>query len=267
LLIACLIFITSCEKDDFVYDYIETDKLLISVIRTQSDYEFKAEFKYDSLNRIIEVKNIFEEGEPFIESYKYNYTGQLEEKRSANYTTTYNYYSTSYSYNSEGLLTEHKEQYITPHDSSERKTEFKYKDGRIYKGIEYSGEGEVLYNISYKYDSRGNTMEKVKRVVGYESEFAMTENIFRYDTKLNPHASHGLAIPTGHVFTYCPDIKQINNPVYSSYSNMILSSIPPEYEILYEYDSDGLPEKAVMKNLRFPEEEPVIVEYEYGDKL
>ncbi|MCW9094828.1 MAG: hypothetical protein OQJ74_03190, partial [Ignavibacteriaceae bacterium] len=59
--------------------------------------------------------------------------------------------------------------------------------------------------------------------------------------------------------------KQVNNPVYSSYMNMISSSLPPEFEISYEYDSDGLPGKAVLNNVRFSGQEPVNVVYEYRD--
>ena len=260
LLLTCLIVIISCEKEDFSYSYLEVDKLLVSVSRTEADSELRAEFNYDSLNRIIEVKNIFPEGEPVIESYKYSDAGNLVEKKSGNYTTTY-------TYNSAGQLIEQNAQYISPHDASEWKIEFKYKDGKINKGIEYSREGEVLNYFSYKYDSKGNTLEKIVRSAGGEYDMNLTETKFRYDTNINPNAKNGVGMLHGYSFTQSPDIKQINNPIYSFYYHSAMSSFPPEYEISYEYDSDGLPIKAEMKNVRFPEQEPVIVAYVYKDKL
>jgi hypothetical protein len=266
-LTAFLILVTSCNKEDFTYSYPEVVKLLLSVTRTEGDAEFRAEFKYDSFNRIIELKNIFQEGEQVIETYKYNDAGQLIEKSIVNSASTYDYHVVRYNYNDAEQLIEEIVQYISPHYAHETKTEFQYKNGKINKGIEYSAEGEILYNISYKYDSRGNTLEKISRVVGSESEFAMIEQKFRYDTKVNPNAHNGLVMPQGYIFSYFPDIKQINNPVYSSYSNMLMSSIPPEYEISYDYDSNGLPVKAIMNNVRFPGQRSVIVEYVYGNKL
>jgi len=266
-LTAFLILVTSCNKEDFTYSYTEVDKLLLSVTRTEGDAEFRAEFKYDSFNRIIELKNIFPEGEQVIETYKYNDAGQLVEKSIANSAATYDYHVVTYTYNNAEQLIEEIVQYISPHYAHETKTEFQYKNGKIYKGTEYSEEGEVLSYIGYKYDSKGNTIEKNVRPAGEETDFNLIEVRFRYDTKVNPFAESGINLLNGFIFTHYADIKQINNPVYSSYTNMLMSSIPPEYEISYEYDADGLPAKAIMNNVRFTESEAVIVEYKYGDKL
>lgn len=230
----------------------------MSVTRIQGDSEFLAEFKYDNLNRVNEVKNFFPGGQTTIESYVYDEEGRIVEKNIENYTTTY-------TYNSTGKLIEQNVHYFSPSDDYEwnQKTEFIYQNGKINKGIEYSKEGEILHYISYKYDSRGNTLEKVVRPVGYD--FNLIEIKFRYDTNVNPLGNTGVNMLNGFTFTQHADIKQVNNPVYSSYIRFVSSSLPPEYEISYEYDSDKLPVKAVMNNFRFPEQEPVILEYEYRD--
>lgn len=259
IIVLFLFCLFSCEKDDFVYSYIETDKLLVSVIRLQGDSEFRAEFEYDSSNRIIEIKNIFQEGDPIVELFIYNEDGNMAEKISGNYMTFY-------TYNSAGQLIEQNLQYFSSEDGYkwEQKTEYKYKNGRINKGVEYSREHEVMNYISYKYDSRGNTLEK--NVNSVNGDYNLSETKFRYDTKINVNAPSGVAMPGGFIYSYYPDIKQMNNPVYSSYSNLLMSSLPPEYEISYDYDSEGLALRAEMKNIRFPEQEKVFVEYEYRDK-
>lgn len=258
LLLFCLI---SCEKDDFVYSYPETNKLLISVTRTQGEREFSAEFKYDSLNRLIEVKNIFPAGQGHTESFIYNDEGKLIEKNIENYKTTY-------IYNRADQLIEQNVRYTSTTDEYEwdQKTEFKYKHGRINKGIEYSREGEAQNHISYKYDSRGNTIEKIVRPANNEYDFALIEIKFRYDSHINPNVNSGVNMLNGYTFIQHADIKQINNPVYFSFMNAVSSSMPPEFNISYEYDSDGLPLSAEMNNVRYPEQEPVIVEYKYRDK-
>ena len=185
--------------------------------------------------------------------------GQLFKKVSGDYVTTYSYHST-------GLLFEQNVHYKSPDSNNEwnAKTEYRYKNGKISKGIEYSTEGEVLHYISYKYDARGNTLEKIVHPAD-GADINLIEIKFRYDTKTNPHAVSGLSMLNGYSYTQHADIKQVNNPVYSSYFNLVMSSLPPEYKISYEYNAEGLPVKAVMNNVRFSGQEPVNVVFEYRD--
>ena len=134
-------------------------------------------------------------------------------------------YTITYTYNSKNRLSKQNVHYVSPTEDHEwnQQTEFHYKNGRIYKAVEFNREGEIIRNYSYKYDSNGNTLEKVAHVPGDESGSKFIEINFRYDTKVNPHAKSGMIWPLGYVFSYSPDIKQINNPVYCSYENMILS--------------------------------------------
>lgn len=255
-----VLFFTSCHKDDFYYTYPDLDELLISVTRINSETEFRTEFSYDSLNRLVEVKNILSEDLTISEQYSYNEKGELVEKRIGNYTTTY-------SYNSEGQLTEQNFHYTTTDDDNEwqEKTEFQYRNGKISKGIVYSKDDEILQYITYKYDSRGNTLEKNVHSSNSNSELILAQTKFRYDSKVNPNAYSGVNMLNGYTYTYYADIKQINNPVYSSYFNLVSSSMPPEFEISYEYNSKGLPIKATMNNPILPDQEPIELVYEYQE--
>ena len=258
ILLALLLFSCEEEEEDFIYNYPEFDKLLVSATRTGSNSEYITEFKYDSLNRLVELKNTMPESQIVIESYVYDEESRIVEKRNGNHVTTY-------FYNAEGQLTEQYIKYESPSDDYEwgERTEFKYKNGKIDKGIIYSGEGEITSTIRYKYDSRGNTLEKTVHPAGSDYDFNLIEIKFRYDSKVNPFGNSGVNLLNGYIYTRYADIKQVNNPVYSSYTNMISSSLPPEYEISYEYDSDGLPVKAVLNNALYSEPKPEYVTYEY----
>lgn len=255
-----ILFFSSCDKDDFFYVYPELDKLLVSVTRIDANSEFRTEFKYDSINRLVELKNIFPEGQIVTESYSYDEKGKLTEKRNGNYVTTF-------VYNSANQLVEQNVGYALPGDeySWKLKTEFQYKNGKISKGIVYSEDSEVLQYNNYRYDSRGNTLEKTVHSPNSDSNFNLIEIKFEYDTKVNPNAASGVNMLSGYTFAHDVDIVQVNNPVYSSYLNMVSSSLPPEFEISYEYNSKGLPVKATMNNLVFPDQEPIELEYEYQD--
>jgi len=261
LFFLCLFFLVSCKDgEEFIYDFPEIDKLLVSVTRTGSHSEFRAEFKYDSLNRLTGVKNFLPELQTATETYVYDEMGRMVEKRNGNYTTTF-------SYNKSGQIVEQNLHYFSPENENEwnQKTEYKYKNGKINKGIIYSEEGEIQNYISYKYDSRGNTLEKAISVPGDNSSFKLSETKFRYDSKVNPFTDSGVTLFNGYTYIQDADIKQVNNPVYSFFMNAVMSSLPPEFEISYEYDLDGLPVSAVLNNVRFPEQEPVNIVYEYRD--
>lgn len=260
LLLLLALFSGSCEKDEFTYDFPELDQLLISITRTTADAEFKTEFKYDSLNRLEETQNIYSDGQSTVESYFYNEAGKIEKKIRGSYMSIY-------SYNSKGQVIEENMYYLEHDNEYERntKTEFKYKNGKISKGIIFSAEGKIMSYISYKYDSRGNMLEKTVRTTDNVSDFILSETNFRYDKNVNPHAGLGMSMFSGFFYAQNPDLIQVNNPVYYSYENVLLSSIPPVFEISYEYALNGLPIKATLNNIRFSGQEPINVVYEYRD--
>ena len=80
-----LIFLISCQKEDFIYSYPETDKLLVSVKHISGESEYFTEFKYDSLNRIIEIQKFYQSETLEVESYRYNEEGRISEKESGDF--------------------------------------------------------------------------------------------------------------------------------------------------------------------------------------
>lgn len=259
-LLFVMLLCTSCQKEDFIYSYPETDKLLVSVKHTSRESEYVTEFKYDSLNRIVEIQTFYQGESSRLESFVYDEDSRINEKKSGNFTD-------SFKYGTDGKLMEKNARY-TPADGYNwnMKTKYKYRNGRLNRGIVYSRIYEGIENqdeaneesyISYKYDANGNILEQKSG----------NNNVkFKYDTKINPLASFGIQTIAGFWFTFLPDVKQVNNPVYTYSYNMAMSSFPPEYEISYEYDSEGLPLRAEIKKLHSHFDETGFVEYVYKAK-
>ena len=248
----------ACKEDDFTYAFPELNQHLVAVTTSGGDWEHRTEFVYDSLNRLSEIHNISVDGQTLIESYKYNDAGKISQKTNENYTT-------NYVYNTAGQIIEDNVSYISPNDGhiSLTKTKYIYKNGKIKKGIGYSEEGGIVSYVSYKYDSRGNTLEKIVRSANSDSDFILYEIKFRYDNEVNPLGAFGLTSLNSSAYTGNSDIIQVNNPTYSLYLNSVMSSFPPEFEVTYEYNSANLPETAVVNNIRYPEQEIRSVLFEY----
>ena len=258
LLAVLFIFIlTSCKDDDFTYAFPELSQHLVTVTATTDDWEHQTKFVYDSLNRISEIQGIYADEQTYVESYTYNDVGKISQKVNESYTT-------NYVYNAAGQVIEENVSYVSPYDGdmSFTKTKYLYKNGKISKGIEYSEEGEVVSYISYKYDSRGNTLEKIVRSAS-SPDIILYEIRFRYDNKINPLGLYGISTLNGYVYSQNADIVQVNNPTYLSYLNSFASSLPPEFDISYEYNSADLPETAIMDYVRYPEHEGIDVLFEY----
>lgn len=249
--------LTSCKDDDFTYTFPDLDQHLIAITVSAGDWEHQTTFVYDSLNRLSEIQSIFADEQISVESYTYNDAGKIIQKTNGSFTT-------SYVYNAEGQVVEENLHYISSGDGHEwvTKTEYSYKNGKISKGKVYADDGEVNSYISYKYDSRGNTLEKIMSSASNPG-FNLYEIRFRYDSRANPLAVAGVSTLNGHVYSQNPDIVQVNNPTYLSYINSVASSMPPEYDISYEYNSARLPETAVLDYVRYPEQEGIDVLFEY----
>ena len=116
-----LIFITSCQEEDFIYSYPETDKLLVSITRKSRDLEHRTEFKYDNLNRMIEIQSFDKREQKTLESLVYDKQGRLIEKN----TGTDKF---SYKYNTKDQLIEQNRHYTPVNGKWEwdQKTEYKY---------------------------------------------------------------------------------------------------------------------------------------------
>lgn len=255
-----LFFITSCQKDDFIYEYPETDKLLISISRTYREQESITEFKYDSLNQISEILELLNGEQVRQESFAYNNKLQLIKKVDDWSTCTY-------SYDSKGrLATKELHQKLEDGKSEwDVLTEFEYKSGRLVRGVvhypysEFSSAPQINTNINYKYDSNGNVVEILGSGDIYE---------YKYDSKINPLAKYGIVSDYGYSIRYTlqPEMVQINNPVYAYSEIKVMSRMPPRYEIAYAYNQDDLPIKAELNDIDWLEGGTATLEFQYRSK-
>jgi len=255
LLIASLMILSACNKDEFQYSFETPSKLLVSIIENDQLIE---EFKYDNSDRLIQADRYLP-GDPVCISqfFEYNSDNLIIKK-------TYGEYIETYEYNNNGRLMATILHFKSVGDGYEwaQKTEFQYSNGRISKGIKYSHEGLESGYIEYKYDSRGNTTERTEySVLPDYHGMIISQYKYSYDEKINPHYFSGTPFWTVHQV----DIVQGNNPTYSYYYNISMSAFPPEYEFTYEYDQTGLPIKGTMKHLRI-NGSTAVFEYKYIDR-
>ena len=135
-------------------------------------------------------------------------------------------------------------------------TKYTGHDGKVYSGEEYFN-GNLTSRISFKYDERGNTIERTEYDIAND-EFILFQNKFQYDNKINPCYQ---------VQTLFSDIIQYNNPVYTYMFNAYMSSLPPEYNISYEYNSLDLPVKEYHEHVGYSAQLGTYVyEYIYTEK-
>jgi hypothetical protein len=253
-MIACMMILSSCSKDDFQYSFEAPSRLLVSI---WENGQMVTQFRYDSLNRLIQADMYLSDDAVYRSQYfEYNSENRLIRLSNGEYTE-------NYEYNRSGSLGKMILHFKSARDGYEwdQKTLFQYSRGRISKGIIFSREGVESGNIYYKYDSRGNTTERTEYSGSSTKSMIMSQFKYSYDDMIN-------ADPTS-VSPFWgishPDIIRGNNPVYSYYYSAYMSSLPPEYEFSYEYDNSGLPIKVVRKDL-YQQDNLTIIEYEYGDK-
>lgn len=244
LLIASLIFISACEKNESIDSLDSSSKLLVAI---KKNGKFITEFKYDDLNRLIQLNNYHSDTISYSEIYQYDSDNKLIKRTFVGFIETYEYF------NNEKLKT--TTNYYNATDK-EWKIEYQYDEDKISKGITYFNGSESGY-IEYKYDSNGNTIErteytnwsKQKDIIG--AQYKLT-----YDNKINPIKN---------LSVYPVDIVQYNNPTYFYHYMAIMSMYPPEYYSTYDYDTTGLP----IKEYRIPTREyrdSQTFDYEYTYK-
>jgi YD repeat-containing protein len=254
-LIANLMILSGCKKDDFQYSFETPSKLLVSV---KGNDQLITGLKYDTLNRLIQVDRYLNSGPDCISQFlEYDSQNRL-------ITVSYSDYTETYKYNDDGRLAGIILHFKSAGDGYEweQRTELQYSKGRISKGIKYSSDGIESGYILYKYDSRGNTIERTEYSVLPESkDMIMSKSEFTYDDKINPCPFSS----SPYWGIYQVDIIQGNNPTYFHYYNIIMSSLPPEYASTYDYDSTGLPIKEYREQLNGTGGSNVF-EYEYIEK-
>ena len=242
LLIASLIFILACEKNEMIDSLDSSSKLLVAI---KENGKLITEFKYDDLNRLIQLNNYHSDTISYSEIYQYDSDNKLIKRTFGGFIETYEYFSDS------SLKTTIK--YYKPTDR-EWSIEYQYKNDKISKGITFFNGSESGY-IDYKYDSNGNTIERT----GYsnwseQKDFIDKQYKLTYDNKINPIKN---------LSVYPIDIIQNNNPTYFYHYMAIMSMYPPEYYSTYDYDTTGLP----IKEYRVPTREyrgTQTFDYEYN---
>lgn len=249
-----LIVFCGCEKANIDYQFTPAPKLLISI---QEKDHFDLSFRYDNLNRLIVINKVYYFVDDTLwegEYLNYNSKNQLISK-------TYSEYTENFEYNRNGSLRSKALHFKSAKDGYEweQVTQYKYSQGRIYTGTKYSSDGNEISHYTYNYDQKGNTTERTE--YAGNNEMIMSQLKITYDDKINPGIiSYSTVWGESNM-----DIVQGNNPTSFYYYNAIMSSFPPEYEITYEYDKDGLPLKEYRKRLSHPLGTSVY-EYKYIEK-
>lgn len=250
-----MMILSACKKDEFYYSFETPSKLLVSI---KENGQPVTEFKYDDLNRLIQADSYLPGDQGMISQYfGYDSKNRLISKSGGEYVE-------NYEYNSSGGLVTTILHFKSVRDGYEweQKTEFQYSKGRISKGIIFSRDGVESGYINYKYDSRGNTIERTEYSVSLDyKDLIMSQFKYNYDEKINPNPISGSPFwGVSHT-----DVIQGNNPIYSYYYNICMSAFPPQYEFSYDYDSTGLPIKEYRDKLQELSSSNIF-EYEYIDK-
>lgn len=256
LLFASVMLLSNCSKDEFQYHFESAPKLLVAI---RENGHLITEYRYDTYNRLIQA-NRYNKGDTIYlsEYFEYNSQNQLIRKIYGEYIETYQYYSC-------GRLRTTFLNFRSAIDGYnwEQKTEFQFRSGRISKGIKSFTNGNEISYYSYKYDSKGNTIERTEYGISPDyPDLMLTQLKFTYDDKINP----GTSTRSGIWGESLADITQGNNPTYSYYYNIIMSSFPPQFEITYDYEQTGLPIKEYRKQLQHLQGTTVF-DYEYIDKI
>jgi hypothetical protein len=254
LLIASILVLSSCSKDDFQNSFETPSRLLVSI---RENGQLVTQFRYDNLNRLIQADRYLSDDQGIKSQYfEYDSENRLVKLSNGDYTEMYEY-------NGNGSLVKMNLHFKSEIDSYEwdQITTFQYSRGRISKGIIFSREDLETGSIYYKYDSRGNTTERTEYSGSSKKSLIISQFKYTYDEMINPDLT---SVSPFRAISY-PDIIQGNNPVYSYYYSAFMSSMPPEYEFTYDYDDTGLPIKGIREDL-YRQGYQTIFEYEYGDK-
>lgn len=149
LIIVCLIETSSCRKDESVAVISTSSKLLVKI--KEKGHTITG-FKYDSLNRLIQLNEYFADTFYYSEFYKYDSVSRLSKR-------IYGGFIETYKYNSDGKLL--KKNLTYPATEKKWDIEYQYNKNNLSKGIVFYNGIENGY-IDFKYDSNGNTVERTE---------------------------------------------------------------------------------------------------------
>ena len=230
ILILGLMGLSACKKDESIEPLGSSPKLLVSIMENNL---LITDFKYDSLNRLIQLNNYHADTISYSENYQYDSDNKLIQRIFAGFIETYEYTRDG------KLLTTKK--YYNP-TGKVWNIEYQYDKGRIIKGITFY-EGTQTGYIVFKYDSQGNTIERTEYPNSPDLKgFKIEQFKIDYDTKINP---------VKNLCLFPADIVQKNNPTYFYHYLAVMSSLPPEYHSTYDYDTLGIPTKEYRDSRTF----------------
>ncbi len=226
LVLVLALFFISCEvthtptNDSIEYGKMQSKgKKLVKVLKNNSLWK---ELKYDSLNRLSQLNIYHADSITHTEKYFYNANHQMIERHYGNLVDFFKYKN--------GLLTE-KFSINNDNPGWQPKTVYFYKGRRISTADEYFN-GNLVNRIDFDYDINANTILRKEYYYDGENEFLNTVYKCKYDNKKNPMRF---------IYFYPIDMVQKNNVIYSYHYNIIMSSLPPEYNAVFTYDEDGFP--------------------------
>jgi YD repeat-containing protein len=234
-----LLFVFSfvaCNKTSDFITPTNDGKLLLNKIMV--DGELYKEFFYDGNEKMIKMNEYYNDSLINSETYQYNSDGKLIKR-------IHDGFVASYDYNENGLLISYTNYYS--------KTNHKWKEEYQYNSSDLIQNGLTFFNdekrgyIEYKYDIKNNTIER-KEFENVDN-FLVSEYRLQFDDYKNPC-----------LLNFPLDVIQKNNIKKYYYYLAVMSYPPPEYESIYEYNSNGLP---VTENRTYLTGKKNIYEYIY----
>jgi hypothetical protein len=180
------------------------------------------EFEYDSSNRLVSLKSFYNDTCTYTESYEYDSIYRLSKRLYTGFIETYQYT------NNGTLLSTTKE---FPATSKTWLETYQYNgEGRI-SGATTFFNGDTSGYIQYKYDNKGNTIER--------TEFSKDNTLMFQEKCTFDSCSNPLQL------TFPFDMVKRSNIVQYYYYAIYMSAPPINYTSSYQYDSSGLPIKEV----------------------
>jgi len=198
-----------------------------------------SEYIYDDNNKLAELKTYYQDSLIRTETFTWNAQNRLAGR-------SYDDWVETFTYNSNGQISKFKKLYTKTGKTWEEEYHYDPQTGQIDKGVSYF-DGQKNAILQYQYDSFGNAITR-KEISTVEENLIITEYRLAFDNRLNPFP---MSTP--------PDMAQVNNIKSYYYYNIVMSSMPPEYEAEFTYKSPGLP----VKETRIYKYNPTPVMYEY----
>ena len=205
------------------------------LLRIHKDGNTWQQFRYNDKGNLIRAVAYNSDADSSVFIYSYDERDRLLTRNTA-------YQKDTLLYDETGRLITINTTY--PGSPRSETTQYTWSNGRISLGRVFV-DGNLVDKIDFIYDAKGNTRSRKSLI---------TEYTFEYDDKVRPIKD---------MVHYPIDIIQRNNPVKTYYSNAVMSSFPPNFEHVYEYDSEGYPVREIRTEMR--SKQTTTLEYLYSE--